>query len=146
MSHAPTQVDANRSIMRMLSEVYLSIFVLFFRISRWGGRMKSYTASILASMVPLFIAFTFWMSIELAAGHELDLNGWVLVIPVAAIFAIYGPSWERRGIEFEKQFRGFSRNKQITLYLAAAGIVVVTLITFFMVGTEYRATFHPPRM
>jgi uncharacterized membrane protein YbjE (DUF340 family) len=143
MSRAPTQIGAKRSIMRTLSEMYLSIFVLFFRITLWEGRMKSYTASILASMVPLFIAFTFWMSIELATGHELDLNRWVLV-PIAAIFAIYGPSWERRGIEFEKHFCGFSRNKRIALQLAAAGIVVVTLISFFMVGTEYRSMFHPP--
>jgi hypothetical protein len=56
MSLAPTQVDANHSIMQTLSELYLSIFVLFFRITRSKGRMKFVTASIGTSAVMLCIA------------------------------------------------------------------------------------------
>lgn len=55
--------------MRMLSEVYLSIFVLWFRITRWRGRMKPYTASIMASMVCLLMVSAFWLWIQLTIGH-----------------------------------------------------------------------------
>jgi hypothetical protein len=46
MSRAPTQVDASHPIMRTLSELYLSIFVLFYRITLWRDRMKYIAASI----------------------------------------------------------------------------------------------------
>ena len=51
---------------------------------------------------------------------------------------------DRHALEFEKQFRGLSRRKRITLYLGVVGIMVVTGIVFAIIGTEYRGMFPPP--
>jgi hypothetical protein len=108
--------------------------------------MKYITASFGTSMVAVFIGFSFWTWIEVATAHDMDLNKWVIVAGALALLYASDFYIRRHGLEFGKQFCGFSRNKQIALYLAAAGIIVVTLIAFFMVGAAYRAMFHPPRI
>jgi hypothetical protein len=154
MSRAPIRVDANRSIIRTMSELYLSIFVLWFRITRWKGRMKYITASFGADMVAVFIGLTVWLWFQVMLGYEIDLNAWgghqidlnKLAVVAGSLVILYASDFylRRHGPEFERHFGSFSRHKRIGLYLAAVSIIVVTGIAFAMVGTEYRAMFHPP--
>jgi hypothetical protein len=145
MSRAPTQVDASHPIMRTLSELYLSIFVLFYRITLWRDRMKYIAASIGTSIFTIFPAVAFLISIQLATGYYMDekVAYWTLAgVGFAAIMAS-NSYLDRHALEFEKQFRGFSKRKRIGLYLGAVGIMVVTGIVFAIVGTEYREMFPP---
>lgn len=134
--------------MRQLKEVYLSIFVLFYRISRWKGRMKASSASFSVSVVEIFLALTMWLWIQLVADRYIELNRWVAAIAVSIL--IVGSSdyflYKRgHGIAFERQFLHFSRSKQIALYAAAISIVVVTGVAFFLTVSAYHQAFNLPR-
>jgi peptidoglycan/LPS O-acetylase OafA/YrhL len=142
MSRAPTQIGAKRSIMRTLSEMYLSIFVLFFRITRWKGRMKFITASIGTSAVMLCIAVTFFDIDSNCDWFHMEMNYWVFLAVGLAAYFISNFYLERHGLEFEKHLHSFSRDKRIALYLAAAAIIMVTGIAPTMVGNHSHYTFH----
>lgn len=110
--------------------------------------MKYIAASIGTSIFTIFPPVAFLISIQLATGYHVaeKIAYWTLAgVGFAAIMSS-NSYLDRHALEFEKQFCGFSRNKRIALYLAAAGIVVVTLIAFFMVGMEYRAMFRPTQL
>lgn len=147
MSREPSQADVGHSLMRPLKEIYLSLFVLFFRISRWKGRMKVSTASIGVSAVAAFLAFSVYMWISVMSQHQIVTNRWIVGGVGAAIFVVndYFLSIRGHGIAFEKQFRHFGKSKRIVLYLAAIGIVAATGIAFYLSVADYHQAFNLPR-
>lgn len=141
------RVHANRSIMRPLKALYLSLFVLFFRISRWKGRIKSSTASMCVATVDGIVAVTLWAWIQTATHQYVELNRWIFGGAFAALFVVNHFFLVVRGygVEFEKEFRSFSKGKRIALYLAAVSVVMVAGITFFIIIEDYHQAFHLPR-
>ena len=130
--------------MERLKELYLSIFLLFFRISRWEGRMKASSASLGVSVVLIVLALTLWALIQMVIEQNIELNRWMVVpflILLIAVPSDYYLVIRSHGIAFEKQFRNFSRSKQIGLYLAAITAIVVTGIAFYFTIANYHQTF-----
>jgi len=141
--------DRMSPILRLLKELYLSIFVLFFYISRWKGRMRASSAAAGVSMAELLVAFTAWSWFEVAVHHRINLNRWIVGICSFLIFAHadYVLVVGGRGETYEKQFRHFGKGKQIALTVSAIGIMLVIGITYFLSVHVYHQMFHisPPR-
>src|SRR6201985_1987045 len=147
MSPTPSQADAGNSVMRLLKEAYLSLFVLFFQISRWKGRMKACSASICVSVIEGLLVLTLWGWIQTATHHYVELSSWSVV---AAAIAIGGPTdyflvVRNHGVAFEKQFRSFGKSKRIAMYLAAIGVIIVTGIAFYLSVAAYHQAFGLPK-
>ncbi len=147
MTHVTSKADVGHPIMRSLKELYLSIFVLFYRLSGWDGRMKASTASICVSVVEGVLALTIWSWMQIAIHQYIELNHWLVMI---FFFLIAGPGdyflvVRGHGIAFEKQFYSFSKRKRIALYVSAIGIVVMTGIAFYLSVADYHLTFNLPR-
>jgi len=137
------------SYMRPVKELYLSIFVLFYGMSGWEGRLKADTASIGVSVVVGLLAVAFWALIQTATHQYVAFNSrWIFGGAGVAIFVLnnYFLVVRGRGVAFEKQFRSFSKSKRIILYLAAIGFVVAIGIAFYLSVAHYRQTFNIHRM
>ena len=140
----PAEIDANRSIFRGAVELYLSVFVLFYRIAiGWTGRAKTSAAAIGLSVVELLFLMTVWTWIQTVTHTYMHIESWVLVVALLAITAPtdYLVVNRGHGLKFEKEFRRFGIVKQITLYLAAIGIVAAVGLAFFHTVESYHATF-----
>lgn len=132
--------------MQPLKEIYLSLFLLFYRLSLWKGRMKARVASICVGILEFMLVFTIWLWIQIATHEYIQLDRWIVV---ASIFLIAGPGEyllvvRGHGIAFEKQFHSFSKSKRIALYLAAIGVVLATGIAFYLTVIGYHQTFNLP--
>jgi hypothetical protein len=90
----------------------------------------------------LCIAIAFSISIQIATGYYMEMNYWVFLAVGPAAYFISDFYLERHGLEFEKHFHSFSRDKRIALYLAAAAIILVMGIALAMIGNHSRQLFH----
>jgi len=140
----PPGIDANRPIFRGVVELYLSVFVLFYRIAiGWTGSAKTHAASIGLSIVEALFVLTVWTWIQLVTRTYVHIESWVLVV---AVFAITTPTdylvvIRGHGLKFEKEFRGFGITKQFVLYLAAIGVVAAVGLAFFHTVESYHTIF-----
>lgn len=146
MSHALSQTTIDRLAMSALKEIYLSIFVLFYRISRWDGRMKAGAASLFVSGVTLLLVLALWAGLQIASHQHISLNRWVVGGGSAAIAMLndYFLVVQGCGATFDKQFRHFGKRKQVTLSVIAIGSVVMTVIAFFLLVANYHQAFNLP--
>jgi hypothetical protein len=147
MIHAAPKADVGHSIMRSLKELYLSIFVLFFRISRWRGSMKARTAAAGLTIVEglLAVSLSTWVA---AATHQLvEVNRWIIGGAFVVLYLLNDQFLvdQGRGVAFEKQFSSFPAAKRTVLYLAAIGIVLATGIALYLSVVDYHQTFTLPR-
>jgi hypothetical protein len=147
MSHAPSKTSVGRSVMRPLKEIYLSVFVLFFRISRWRGSMKARTAALGLTVVEGFLAMSFGTWIASAVHQNIEVNRWIIGIAFVVLYSLndYFLVDQGRGVAFEKQFRNFPSAKRTVLYLAAISIVLATGIVLYLSVVDYHQTFNLPR-
>lgn len=131
--------------MSLLREVYLSIFVLFYRY--FGGNMSESSKAMRGSVgLMLFQAIL-----------ALDLLGFACIWwhqkfkpnPVVAMLlaaALYGLNYyvlvvKGSGVNFEKQYRAFSQQKRIALRLVALTFFVGAWVLFFAMVSTYRKAF-----
>jgi hypothetical protein len=131
--------------MRPLTEIYLSIFVLFFRITRWEGRLKAAAASLFVSLVAFLAILTLWTFLQLVNHQYVVASRWVFGGCGVAVVIVNACFLEIRGVTFERQFRHFSRKKQLALYLVAIALVAGTFAAFFFAVSFYHEAFHFPR-
>jgi len=147
MTHVTPKAGGGHSIMRSLKEMYLSIFVLFFRISRWRGSMKARTAAGGLTIVEglLAISLSAWVA---AATHQLvEVNRWIIGAAFVVLYLLNDHFLvdQGRGIAFVEQFRSFPAGKRTVLYLAAAGVVLMTGIALYLSVTGYHGVLHLPK-
>jgi hypothetical protein len=131
------------TITRLGKELYLSVFVLLFRISRWKGEFRAYSAALGVAVVEGILVLTFWAWIQTATKHYIEVNKWALII---AIFVIVSPTnyflvLRGHGLAFERRFDDFSERKQAALYIAAVCIVVGVGIAFYLSVDSYHRAF-----
>jgi hypothetical protein len=131
------------SLMRGIADIYLSIFVLFFRVSRWRTSSKASSAVVGVAVVDYVLALSLVIWAAIMTGHPLKLSPWV----VGIIFLIFCSANYRflvirsHGVAFEKQFCGFQKSKQTTLLSVAAGILLATVAIFSFSIQAYHRTF-----
>lgn len=134
------------SVMRRLREVYLSVFVLFYRYfaGQWSATMNAHKGVAGVSIVQGVIVITLENWIGAFTGRRLELDRWVLWIVIVLIYAAnyYFLVIGGTGVAFEKQFGTFPKSKQITLRLAAIGIFLATGIIFFFSAAAYHRALH----
>jgi len=147
MSRAPVRVAAKHLIVRAFIDVYLSLFVLFYRISRWKGRLKASSASLGMMIVEILLAGAIWMWIQMATGRYIELNPWAVIACAVLILAPsdYFLVVRGHGPAFERQFRQLARSKQIALYVVAMSVAVATLVAFFLTIPAYHQVFNLTR-
>jgi hypothetical protein len=119
-----------------LKEIYLSVYVLFFRIG--GGQWPSHVnadahkgvAGVAVVEGILLITLVDW--IQSIAGN-FGIGRWVPGIVGVVIYAInyYFLVIQGNGVAFEKQFGSLPKSKRLTLRLVAVGIFVATLALYF---------------
>jgi hypothetical protein len=131
-------------VMRGVRELYLSLFVLFFRIGagQWPAFMNAdaFNGVTGLTVIESFFALSVSGWIESVAGRHLDLNRWEIVIAVLAIFCAnyYFLIFKGVGVAFEKEFNHFPKSKRVALRLAAIGIVLAIGVFFFLSGIVFR--------
>jgi len=143
MNYAPSKTGVGHSVMRLLKEVHLSIFVLFYRMSRWTSNMKAYSAVAGVSIVECVLAISFATLAQLITGYRFEWNRLVAGIAILSLFLVNSHFLADRGsgIVFEKEFRNFTTAKRTILYLAAIGIVLMSGTTLYFSVTAYHRTF-----
>lgn len=126
-----------------LAELYFSMFVLFYRISIWRGRVRAGTASIgVSTVLGLFVVgLLSWAQIYFH--RKLTVDRWVFGVGFAMLFILnhYLLVVRGFGISFEKSFGSFTQRKQVLLLVSAASFSVVFCAAFFILVSMYRATF-----
>lgn len=133
------KIGADSSSLRLAKEVYLSIFVLFYRLSRWTADMKAYSAVACLSIVELLLAASFGMLVQIISGYRHGWNRWVVGAFCLGLFLVNSHFLVNRGngIAFEREFSRYPRGKRMALLLAAGGIAVASGVALFLSGERY---------
>jgi hypothetical protein len=130
------------SFARAFREVWLSIFVLFFRISRWKGSMKATSATAGPAMLEAVLAVSGLCWLEIVLHHRFYINKWLIGVLGAIIFWVNSHVLVGRGsgLKFEKEFSEFSSPKQAALFSGAAlTTVAIGFFLYFTVTVYHRA-------
>ena len=133
------------SIVRQSKELYLALFVVLFRISRWRATAKVSSAIVGLSVVDSTIALIFFSWVEIVAGRRLGLlNFWFIGIALFPIYFInhYVLIVRGHGMAFERKFNDFAKNRRVALRLIASGLFVITYAALFFTIAVYQQTFH----
>jgi hypothetical protein len=128
-----------RSVADRLKELYLTLFVLFFRISRWKGRVKAGTAASGVAIVMWVIFLSVWACVQTVTHNDNIPSRWIVggAAFLSAIANDYYLVTLGRGVAFEKHFRDFHALKRTVLYLAAISIIVVAGTAFYFSTAAY---------
>ena len=123
------------------NELYLSIFVLFFRLSssRWSQEMNAYKAVAGTSWVHLLLLFILAEGVQMLSSRRFFSGPWEVLIGSLAIFAVnyYDLIVRGRGTAFERDFAAFSRRKRWALLGFAAAVLASTFSVFLILTEEY---------
>ena len=126
-----------------VKELYLSVFVLFFRIgaSNWSADVNEFKGAAGISVVECALAIIVYGWAQMFLGYHSVLNRWFMAVSFIAVYGInyYALVVRNVGIDFEKRFNTFSRGRQIFLYSVAIGIVLAIGILFYFSGIKHRA-------
>src|ERR1700730_4377057 len=112
------------STKRLLSEIYLSIFVAFFRVGHraWSLDMNTYKGALGMSLFHgfLLLGASFW-AVYLTGTRLPDIPRLTFYAVFLAFYALHCYVIIRRqyGIAFEHAFKAFERRRQIRLLAAA---------------------------
>jgi len=134
--------------MRGLKELYLALFVLSYRLSRWRDERKVGSAIVGISLVQFIFAISLGSWIAIATGYRSDLLLWLYMAVFAAIFGANSLYFRgnNRGIAFEKRFDQFSAGKRLALGFVAIGMLAGTVVFFYFSSAAFDRAFHIVRM
>lgn len=122
-------------------DVYLSIFLIFFRLSRWKGEMRSSSASIAVSVILGMLISIVWGEAQIALHERINLNRWLVISGLALAFGLNAHVLRKAGAKFEQRFRTFAASKQLGLQVAAVLIVVSIVSALFASISSYHRAF-----
>jgi len=143
MAHA--EVIASRY--SISKQIYLSLFVLFFRINKgaWPEYVNAdaHKGAAGITLLDLFLALAASNFVQTLTGHQV-----LFARDTAGIVAlsVYFVNWyffvgRGTGTAFEKEFNGFARKRQIALYLLATAITLATVALLSISVMMYRSAF-----
>ena len=130
--------------MRLLKELYLTFFTIFFRIAcdAWSPEVNAGKGAAGVALVEslLLVAAGAW--IEMLVGIRLlpHFPKWVIFVGVLALsVANYYPLVVyRRGIAFEKEFTHLNKSRKILLLASCFAILVSVIVFCLYSGFAYR--------
>jgi hypothetical protein len=125
--------------MMSLSELYFSIFVVFFRLSRWSGTMKVRTASTGVTVVEAALVVGALAAVSRLFRSHLVFNPWVLALGLLALASLtdYILVYNGRGVAFDERFRTFSGGRRIVLFVAAIAVMLASGAFFYLSMSYY---------
>ena len=128
---------------RVSRELWLSIFVLFYRISRWKGSMKANSAVAAPAILETLLALSALSWIEIALHQRIDVGKWLIGVFAVVIYWANSHVLVERGsgLKFEREFSGFARVKQLALFFGAVLVTVTIGFFLYFTVTVYRQTF-----
>jgi hypothetical protein len=130
-----------------LKEIYLSLFVLFFRINKgaWPEYVKADEHKGVAGITLLqgSLAIAASNFTQVLAGHQIVLDAGAAGLMVLPVYFLNSYFLVERGAgtAFEKEFSGFARKKQTTLYLVATAITLLIVAALVLSIAVYRSAF-----
>jgi hypothetical protein len=131
----------NSSVGSIAKDLYLSTFVLFYRLNagQWPARMNADThkAVVTLSFIDFLLVFSAVTLFRLFTGHETRLNPWVGTVSLIPILMVnyYYLVIRGHGLAFERKFDKFHKQKR-TILRAGAICVVVAVFTGFFLSVE----------
>jgi hypothetical protein len=130
------------STKHVLREIYLSIFVAFFRIGqrRWSSDMNRYKAAVGTSLFHgfLLMGVSAWVAYYFAGTRLPNIPSLTFCGVFVAFYALHCYVFIRRryGIAFEHTFRSFERPRQIRL-LAVARLLIAASWAFVLGSASF---------
>jgi hypothetical protein len=131
----------------LFKALYLSIFVLFYRLSAHdsiGGTAFNSVAGITAVQGVLGLNVLLWA--EIISGRRGFIEGYILLLLLVwvALYFINSHLLLDRGsgLYFEYEFRSFSKRKRMALLWGATAIVFATTVLFYVSITTYHRVFE----
>jgi len=142
-------MDSYSNSSRALKEVYLSLFVLFFRIGAnqwppsWNVNPEKATAAMTMVQVILAGTLNFW--VDIIVGHRVEVSEILSVPLVIAVYLVnrYFLVTKGYGTRFERQFDSIPRHKRLALGFGSIGILVAIVGIFYLLGTAHERAFPP---
>jgi len=133
-------------VSRLAKEIYLSVFVVFFRavalFNTPYGCAQTGVAAIAYAQWILGLCLFDWM--QIMTSRLFDLPTWAAVVILLALYVVnhFFLINRRNGVDFEQQFNSFSMHKRITLRLAALGLFSVIQLFFVVSVSAYHQSFN----
>jgi hypothetical protein len=136
-----------RCIGGALKEAYLSLFILFFKMSfgQWPAKSKAnaHTGVLGIAIVENFLLLSVFLGLQIETEKRIELQRWAigvgLTLPI--ILNYYFLIIRRHGIIFEKKFNTFDKGKRMTLLSVAVAIILTIAAIMIFVGITYRRMF-----
>jgi hypothetical protein len=132
MSHAKKKKAS------LVRSIYFTMYQLCWHLTYLEGDAGAETASLMVSIVGMFLALALYSWAVLIFG--LPSVGRWLVLPVGSIMIINRSLFVKgqRGDKFGDEFIEYSDLKQTLLYIAAAVIMIAILVGSFLSAVAYR--------
>lgn len=140
----PRKEATDFSVWRCLKASYLSVFVLFFRMSGWDGSMKARTAVMCLTVVDFILVLTIWAWLQTTFQFHIEVARWIIGGAALATYFVNDYLLVDRnvGVIFEKEFRHFHTRKQIALLLVAGGAVAAIGVAFYLSVAIYHQSLN----
>ena len=136
-----------KALGNFLQDIYLSIFVLFLKISfgQWPEKSaaNAHTGVIGLAIVNGLLALIAFFWIQIETGQRIRLQRWIIavVLTLPFIYNYYFLIIRRQGYLFEMRFNSFSKEKRIVLLSVAVTAILVIAAALYFVGISYRRVF-----
>jgi hypothetical protein len=130
--------------MRNLKEVILTVFLLFFWVSRWKGTMKLRSAVAGLTIVEGFAALSILSLVATIDHRRIEfppLAGGIVFVFLYLINEYFLVGC-RGGIAFQDQFQSFSLRKQKVLIVTAICIVLIIGLSLTLSVSAYHRAFN----
>ena len=130
-----------------LSNLYFSIFVLFYRLLRglWPAQFNADAHKGVAgvSFVEWLLLLSLFEWVQIGTGHRFGFGQLTAAVVLLVGFFVnyYFLIVLRFGLEFEKQFNHFSLARRVALRGCAIAFVLIAVAVFYLSTIRYQQTF-----
>ena len=147
MARTEERFDMDNSAVRALKELYLSVFVIFYRVAAglWPATFNADAHKGVAglSAVEGLLGLSAFAWLQVLASRRFELNP--LIIGAIFLLLYFVNNFflvsRRAGVEFNTEFNRFSVVKRTLLCAGAIAVVITSLITFGISITAYQGAF-----
>lgn len=147
MSPTSPKFGAGYFVLCRATELYLSVFVLFYRIAAglWPKAFNADAHKGVAglTMVEGLFALSIYSWLEIAMRRRFEVNPLLIGAALALIYFCNNHFLVGRGIgiKFENRFSEFPRIKRIVLRLGALGVVLIAATAFYLSMAMHQKVF-----
>ena len=144
LNHTTSEKGTPSSAPSLIGEIYLSLYVVFFRISGWESNGRVHSAVAAVSIVDGLIALSLETWAEVIAGRSYELREWLIGGTFLALYFLnhYFLFARGNGIAFEEKFDSFPKRKRIALRLAALGMLLSAAAATYVSSNAYLLAFY----